>query len=159
MNTLPKRSRTMQRIVALVAVVIFGAQAQLLSAEAAEPTKMFRVGIVSGVVPRSAPHWVGFEEKLRDLGFFEGQNLAVDFLPLAGNIERIPAAMAELVRRKVDVIVAGGTEVTLRAAMQATDTIPVVMVAINFDPLSPGYVPSLARPSGNVTGVFLRPSS
>ena len=156
MNTLPKRSRTMQRIVALVAVVIFGAQAQLLSAGAAEPTKMFRVGIVAATVSRSAPHWVGFEQRLRDLGFIEGQNLVVDFLSLEGKFERLPAAMAELVKRKVDVIVAPGLEVTLKAAMQATDTIPVVMVAINFDPLLLGYVPSLARPGGNVTGVFLR---
>jgi putative ABC transport system substrate-binding protein len=92
------------------------------------------------------PHWVGFEQRLRDLGFVEGQNLAVDFRSVEGKIERLPAAMAELVRRKVDVIVAGGTEVTVRAAMQATDTIPIVMVAIDFDPLSHGYVPSLARP-------------
>jgi putative ABC transport system substrate-binding protein len=95
------------------------ALAPLLSAGAAESTKMSRVGIVSGSVPRSAPHWVGFEERLRDLGFVEGQNLAVDFLPLEG-IERLPAAMAELVKRKVDVIVAPGLEVTLKAAMQAT---------------------------------------
>jgi putative tryptophan/tyrosine transport system substrate-binding protein len=159
MNTLPKRSRTMQRIVALVAVVIFGAQAQLLSAGAAEPTKMFRVGIVAATVSRSAPHWVGFEQRLRDLGFVEGQNLAVDFLSLEGKLEGLPAAMAELVKRKVDVIVAPGLEVVLKAAMQATDTIPVVMVAINFDPLLLGYVPSLARPGGNVTGVSFATSS
>ena len=126
------------------------------SAGAAEPTKVFRVGIVSMAVSRSASHWVGFEQRLRDLGFVEGQNLAIDYLSLEGKLERLSAAMAELVRRKVDVIVAPGLEVILKAAKQATDTIPIVMVAINFDPLSLGYVPHHARPGGNVTGVFLR---
>ena len=103
------------------------------------------------VVPRAAPHWAAFEQRLRDFGFVEGQNLAFDFLFLEGKTERLSAAMAELVRRKVDVIVAGGTEIALTAALRATETIPIVMVAIEFDPLSLGYVRSLARPGGNVT--------
>jgi ABC-type uncharacterized transport system substrate-binding protein len=67
-------------------------------------------------------------------GFVEGQNLAFDFLFLEGKTERLSAAMAELVRRKVDVIVAGGTEIAVTAALRATDTTPIVMVAIEFDP-------------------------
>jgi putative tryptophan/tyrosine transport system substrate-binding protein len=139
-----------------IALLVGLAAPRWLSAGAVEPTKTFRIGTVSLVVPRAAPHWAGFEQRLRDLGFVEGQNLAFDFLFLEGKTERLSAAMAELVRRKVDVIVAGGTEIAVTAALRATDTIPIVMVAIEFDPLSLGYVRSLARPGGNVTGVFLR---
>jgi len=123
----------------------------------AEPTKMFRVGIAALANPRSAPFFVAFEERLRELGYIEGKTLAVDFLPTEGKIERLPAAMEELVRRKVDVIVAGGAEVTLKAAKQATATIPIVMIAVDFDPVALGYIRSLARPGGNITGVFLQP--
>jgi ABC-type uncharacterized transport system substrate-binding protein len=144
------------KIAAPVAVAILGFLATCFSAGATEPTKVFRVGIVSGVVPRSAPHWAAFEQRLRDLGYVEGQNLAIDFLSLGAKTERYSAAMQELVRRNVDVIVAPGVEIALKAAKQATDNIPVVMVAIDFDPLALGYFPSLARPGGNVTGVFLR---
>jgi len=96
---------------------------------------MFRIGIAALAVPRSAPHWVGFEQGLRDLGFVEGQNLALDFLLfLDGKTDRLKPAMTELMRRNVDVIVASG-EATVTAALEATNTIPIVMVAIDFDPL------------------------
>ena len=143
------------RIIGLAVLMILGSLTARPSA-GAEPTKMFRVGIVAFANPRSAPFFVAFEERLRELGYIEGKTLAVDFLPTEGKIERLPAVMAELVGRKVDVIVAGGPEVTLKAAQQATATIPIVMVAVDFDPLTLGYVPSLARPGGNITGVFLQ---
>src|SRR5882724_11663733 len=123
----------------------------------AEPTKMFHVGIVAFANPRSASFFVAFEERLRELGYIEGKTLAVDFLSTEGKIERLPVAMEELAGRKVDVIVARGAEVTLKAAKQATATIPIVMVAVDFDPVALGYVRSLARPRGNITGVSLQP--
>ncbi len=144
------------RIIGLAALMILGSLTARPSV-GAEPTKMFRVGIVAFANPRSAPFFVAFEERLRELGYIEGKTLAADFLPTEGKIERLPAAMAELVGRKVDVIVAGGPEVTLKAAKQATATIPIVMIAVDFDPLALGYIPSLARPGGNITGVFLQP--
>src|SRR5215470_6018756 len=147
----------MSRIAAFAIIAVLGVLTlPALSAGAAEPPKMFRIGIVSLAAPRTAPHWVAFEQRLRELGFVEGQNLAIDFLFLQGKAERLSAAMAELVRRKVDVILPPGTEIAVTAARQATDTIPLVVVMIEFDPLSLGYVPSLARPGGNLTGVFLR---
>lgn len=140
-----------------VIVLLVGiALAPLLSAGAAEPARIFHVGIVNLNLPRSVPFNVAFEQRLRELGYIEGQNLAIDFLGLDGHIERLPESMEELVRRKVDVILAAGQEVMLKAAKQATGTIPIVMIAINYDPVALGYVGSLARPGGNITGVFLR---
>jgi len=140
----------------VIAVLVGIALEPLLSAGAAEPARMFHVGIINLNLPRSVPFNVAFEQRLRERGYVEGQNLAIDFLGLDGHIERLPEAVEELVRRKVDVILAAGQEVTLKAAKQATGTIPIVMIAINYDPLALGYVGSLARPGGNITGVFLR---
>src|SRR5439155_11536186 len=131
-------ARMTLRIIGLAALMILGSLTARPSV-GAEPTKMFRVGIVAFANPRSAPFFVAFEERLRELGYIEGKTLAVDFLSTEGKIERLPAAMEELVRRKVDVIVAGGAEVTLKAAKQATDTIPIVMIAVDFDPVAHGY--------------------
>jgi putative tryptophan/tyrosine transport system substrate-binding protein len=143
-------------IIALAALMILASLTASPSA-AAEPTKMFRVGIAALANPRSAPFFVAFEERLQKLGYVEGNTLAVDFVSAEGKIERLPAAMAELVRRKVDVIVVGGSEVILKGAKAATPMIPIVMIAVDFDPLAHGYVASLARPRGNITGVFLQP--
>ena len=140
----------------MIALLVGIALAPRLSAGAAEPARMFHVGIINLNLPRSVPFNVAFEQRLRELGYVEGQNLAIDFLGLDGHIERLPEAMEELVRRKVDVILAAGQEVMLKAAKQATGTIPIVMIAINYDPVALGYVGSLARPGGNITGVFLR---
>jgi putative tryptophan/tyrosine transport system substrate-binding protein len=149
-------ARMMLRAITLVALVILTPVAGHPCA-GAEPTKMFRVGIVAFANPRSASFFVAFEGRLRELGYIEGKSLAVDFLSTEGKIERLPRAMEELVRRNVDVIVAGGPEVALKAAKQATATIPIVMIAVDFDPVALGYVPSLARPAGNITGVVLQP--
>jgi putative ABC transport system substrate-binding protein len=138
-----------------IALLVEFALAPLLSAEAAEPAKMFHVGMVNLILPRSAPFNAAFELRLRELGYVEGQNLAIDFLGLDGHVERLPEAMEELVRRKVDVILASGQEASLKAAKQATSTIPIVMIAVSYDPAALGYVASLGRPGGNITGVFL----
>jgi putative ABC transport system substrate-binding protein len=140
----------------VIALLVGIALAPLLSAGAAEPAKMFHVGMVNLNSPRSVPFSVAFEQRLRELGYVEGQNLAIDFLGLDKHVERLPEAMEELVRRKVDVILAAGQEASLKAAKQATSTIPIVMIAVSYDPVALGYVASLARPGGNITGVFLR---
>jgi putative ABC transport system substrate-binding protein len=93
---------------------------------------------------------------LRRLGYIQGQNLALEIRSAEGKLERLPALAAELVRAGVDVIIAGGTEASVRAARQATTKIPVVVVAIDYDPVAHGYGSSLSRPGGNVTGVFLQ---
>jgi putative ABC transport system substrate-binding protein len=126
-----------------------------LAARAQQP--ILRVGTVSVLISRSAPGlWLQIEKGLRELGYVDGQNLAIEFINMEGHNESYPEAMRELVRRKVDIIIAYGPEAALTAAMFAAGTLPIVMIAIDYDPLALGYVASLARPTGNVTGLFLQ---
>jgi putative ABC transport system substrate-binding protein len=109
--------------------------------------KLHRVGYLassSGVVE-------SFRQGLRELGWVEGQNIVIDYRFAEGRHDRLPDLAAELVRLKVDVIVAGPTQFAV-AAKNATGTIPIVMWAVG-DPVGPGLVVSLARPGGNVTGL------
>ena len=131
-----------------------GLLAAPLTAEAQQAGKVYRIGVVgSGVNPRSVSFFQAFEERLRELGWLDGKNLTIDFQLPKGS-RGISAIAADLVRQNVDVILAGGTEASLKAARRATSTIPIVMVALNYDPVEKGHVASLARPGGNVTGVF-----
>jgi putative ABC transport system substrate-binding protein len=111
-----------------------------------------RVGIVT-IQERKSPPYAAFDQRLRELGYVDGQNLAVEFLSPGTQIDGAREAMQELIRRKVDVILAT-TQVALKSAMTVTATLPIVMLAIDYDPLASGYVNSLARPGGNVTGLF-----
>ena len=116
--------------------------------------KPFRLGFVHPVSPKGEPpNYVAFIDQLRELGYVEDDTLFVEYINLEGHPERYDEAMRELVRRRVDLIYALGQEENLRAAMAATSTIPIVMLAISYDPIAKGYVSSLARPTGNVTGV------
>jgi putative ABC transport system substrate-binding protein len=99
--------------------------------------------------PRSP--FEGFRQGLRDLGYVEGQNIALEYRFAEGKVERLPALAAELVRLKVDIILAEGVD-AVRAAQHASGTIPIVFPAA-FDPVGQGLVASLARPGGNITGV------
>jgi putative ABC transport system substrate-binding protein len=100
---------------------------------------------------RSEAIWLA----LRDLGYVEGQNIAIDYRYAEGQNSRLPALAAELVRLKVDIIVAAGGDPGIQAATNATKTIPIVMVNSPNDPVEAGLVESLARPGGNVTGLTL----
>src|SRR5439155_5816187 len=90
-------------------------------------------------------------QSLRELGYIEGQNLAIEVRSADGRVERLPELAAELVGLRVDLIIAAGTAGT-RAAKSATATIPIVMVGAG-DPVKAGFVPSMARPRGNITGL------
>jgi putative tryptophan/tyrosine transport system substrate-binding protein len=126
------------------------------SARSQTPQKPLRIGMVHPVSPKGVPpNYVEFIDRLRELGYVEGDTLAVEYINLEGHLDRYDDAMRELVRRRVDLIYALGQEDNLRAAMAATTTIPIVMVAIGYDPLAKGYVSSLARPTGNVTGIYV----
>ena len=124
-------------------------------AQAQQP-KLFRIGTVSLSNARTSGQWVAFDQRLRELGYIEGRNFAHEFILLNGQLERYGEATQELLRRKVNVILAFGPEIALKAAIAATDTLPIVMVAIGYDPLARGYISSLARPGGRITGVFLQ---
>jgi putative ABC transport system substrate-binding protein len=92
-------------------------------------------------------------QALRELGYVEGQNLVIEWRFAKGNIEMFPSLAAEIVRLKVDCILAVGVQAT-RAAKQATPTIPIVMGGVAADPVQEGLIASFARPGGNVTGVY-----
>src|SRR5262245_65353908 len=115
-----------------------------LTAEA-QAAKVYRIGLLD-----YATFWDPLLQGLRDLGYVEGKNIAIESRPAQGKYDRLPYLAAELVRVKVDVIVTYGTPAT-RAAKEATTTVPIVMVATG-DPLRTGLVSSLARPGGNITG-------
>lgn len=120
---------------------------------AQQPTKVPRVGFVSGTgdANNPGPFAGAFQRGLRDLGYVEGKNILVEYRYIEGNRDRIPSIVAELVQLKVDVAVTS-EQSWIRAAKQATKTLPIVMV-INGDPVAAGLVESLARPGGNITGL------
>jgi putative ABC transport system substrate-binding protein len=110
------------------------------------------IGFLSGGSPGpAAPYMAAFQQGLSETGYVEGQNLAIEYRWAEGSYDRLPALAADLVSRKVDVIVATGGIPPLLAAKNATLTIPIVFSAIG-DPVAAGLVASLARPSGNITG-------
>ena len=124
------------------------------SVEAQQPQKTPRIGYLSS--GNSATESVRSEAirlALRELGYIEGQNIAIEYRYAEGKRDRYPGLAAELVRLKVDVIVAAGGSVVIRPAMNASKTIPIVMVGTGADPVEAGLIESLARPGGNVTGI------
>jgi putative ABC transport system substrate-binding protein len=121
-------------------------------AEAQQPNKVPRI-VFLAVQPRSflSVRFDAFRQGLRELGYVEGKNIVIEYLHSEGSQDRLPAVVAEAVRHETDVIVTGGSQAT-RAAKEGTSTIPIVMAQDN-DPLGAGFVASLARPGGNVTGL------
>jgi putative tryptophan/tyrosine transport system substrate-binding protein len=123
-----------------------------LSAEAQQPKKIPRIGML-GIVSASAAagRIEAFRQGLRELGYVEGKNIVIEYRSAEGKLESLPALAAELVRLKVDVIITRGSPPT-RSAKEATNTIPIVM-GWDYDPVGNGFVASLARPGGNITGL------
>jgi putative ABC transport system substrate-binding protein len=123
-----------------------------VSAQVQQTGKIHRIGFLSGGFPGPS-HWTTtLRTGLGALGYVEGKNIAIESRFAENKPDRLPALADELVRFKVEVIVAGGTN-DARAAENATKTIPIVMVGIGIDPVEAGLVESLARPGGNVTGI------
>src|SRR5207253_10737043 len=126
--------------------------AAAFTADAQQPKKVPRIGFLSGVFPSSiSARTEAFRQGLRELGYVEGKNIVIEWRSAEGKADRLPALAAELVRLKVDIIVTAGPPLT-RAAKEATTTIPIVM-AQDTDPVGNGFVASLARPGGNITGL------
>ena len=123
-------------------------------AEAQQPKKIPRVGFLTGIdQPTGHNRYQEFRSALRELGYIEGQNLAIEYRNSEGNLDRFPEFAAELVRLKVDIIVVAAGLPAIQAAKNATKTIPIVMAGRGIDPVMAGLVESLARPGGNITGV------
>ena len=133
------------KLISIIATVLVFAAV----AAAQQPTKIPRIGWLTGgsVTSRSEP----FRQGLRELGYVEGKNIVIEWRSAEGKRDRVSALAAELVRLKVDVIVTSGATDT-RAAKAATATIPIVMTN-DGDPVGLGFVASLARPGGNITGL------
>jgi putative tryptophan/tyrosine transport system substrate-binding protein len=131
----------------VVALTLCGARA-----EAQQPKKVPRIGFLGATYPSTnAARIEGFRQGLRELGYLEGKNIVIEYRWAEGKPERLPDLAAELVRLKAAIIVTAGPAAT-RPAKEATSTIPIVM-SFDNDPVGSGFVASLARPGGNITGL------
>jgi putative ABC transport system substrate-binding protein len=122
-------------------------------AQAQQPGKIPRIGYLSGTGDASdqGPYVEALRQGLRNLGYVEGKTIVIEYRGAEGKLDRIAILVAELVQLNVDVLILP-TFSAIRAAKQATKTIPIVMVS-GFDPVADGIVDSLARPGGNITGI------
>jgi putative ABC transport system substrate-binding protein len=136
-----------------ILTLALGILAAPLSEGAQQPAKVPRVGIVV-LAASPPPSFKAFQQGLRELGYVEGQNIAIEYRFAQGRADRLPALVAELVNMKVDLILTQSTQ-TAVAAKNANQTIPIVM-AVSSEPVAVGLVASLARPGGNVTGLALQ---
>jgi ABC-type uncharacterized transport system substrate-binding protein len=137
-------------LLALAALVLPNTQ----PAEAQQPKKVFRIGYLSSSDPTSEFTRVeAIRQALRERGYIEGQNIAIEYRYSEGKQDRQPELAAELVRLKADIIVVAGGDTVIRSAQNATKTIPIVLTGSGSDPVKAGFVESLARPGGNVTGL------
>ena len=135
----------------LVAVVLL---ALGVTAEAQQAKKIPRIGYLSSVDPATeSTRSEAIRQALRQLGYIDGQNIAIEYRYAEGKRDRLPELAGELVRLNIDIIVVAGGEPLILAAKNATKTIPIVMVGLGSDPVKAGFIDSLARPGGNVTGI------
>jgi putative tryptophan/tyrosine transport system substrate-binding protein len=136
----------------LVATLVLGFG---VAAEAQQPKKVTRIGYLSPFDPaRESTRADAIQLALRELGYIEGQNIATEYRYAQGKADRYPELAAELARLKVDIILTGGDPL-IRAAKNATKTIPIVMTGAGSDPVKAGLIDALDRPGGNVTGITL----
>ena len=139
------------RLIGLAVVLAFALSVAPLAAHAQPATKVPRVGLlITGSSPGQS-YLSAFRQGLHELGYVEGHSIATEYRWAEGKYERLPDLAAELVRLKVDVIVAVATP-AVQAAKQATKAIPIVMLSVG-DPVASGFVASVARPGGNITGL------
>ena len=148
-STLGRPSRRV--MLAAIATMGFATPIEL---RAQSPPLMLRVGAV-GLQPREAPIYTAFETRMAELGYIEVKNFAFEYVR-AASIEDYPAGYAQLAARQIDLILCAGSEPALRAARAVADARPIVLIAIDFDPVAKGYVASFARPGNNITGIAVR---
>jgi putative ABC transport system substrate-binding protein len=129
-----------------------------LAARAQQAGQIARIGFL-GTAPDNAQFaasYPAFLAELRKLGFTEGQNLIIEHRRVDEGASKAFASAAELIRSNVGVVVTFGPEIALKAAVAASQTVPIVMIAVNFDPIAGGYVSDIARPNRNITGLVYR---
>ncbi len=143
------------RTIGLISTLTLGLLAGPLPAEAQKAGEIHRIGYLSVRGPEREKRYLpAFQQGLRDLGYFEGKNIAIEYRWAAGKRERLPALVAELFRHNVELVVTGGGA-AIRAVQRASKTIPIVMAEATA-PVARGLVQSLARPGGNTTGLSRR---
>jgi putative tryptophan/tyrosine transport system substrate-binding protein len=125
-----------------------------LVAQAQQTVRVLRVGFVGGQ-PRDAAIYVAFRKRMAELGYRD-RYFTFEYIQTP-SIDAYDASFRELVARKPDIVMAAGNEPALRAARAAAGMLPIVFLAVDFDPVERGYVASLARPGGNITGIFVHP--
>jgi putative ABC transport system substrate-binding protein len=141
-----------RKILSVVLTILFLAAVD--TAQAQQPKKVPRIGYLSNADPATeSARSEAIRLALREFGYIDGQNIAIEYRYAEGKRDLAPGLPAELVRLKVDVIVVAGGYTWIRAAKNATKTIPIVMTGGGLDPVEAGLVESLARPGGNVTGI------
>ena len=139
-----------QKIVFSLLATVFLATTPL--AQAQQPTKIPRIGyLTAGFLSAISYRTEAFQQGLRELGYVEGKNIVIEYRSADGKFDRLPSLAAELVNLKVDIIVSAGASPT-RAAKEATNAIPIVLTN-ESDPVGTGFVASLARPGGHITGL------
>ena len=135
-------------------IALVGSAAAWPFAARAQQPAMTHVGIVT-IQPPTSPPYAAFSQRLRELGYIEGRNLSLDFVNPAQQPGGSAGAVQELIRRKTDIVLAV-YQPTMAAVVAAAPGIPVIMIAVDYDPLALGYIKSLARPGGNVTGLYFQ---
>jgi putative ABC transport system substrate-binding protein len=138
------------RLIGLAVVLVLGVLTAPLAADAQQPETKVRIGFLSSSSPdRERPRLTALQQGLRELGYWDGQNIWIEQRYAGGNFQRLPELAVELARVKVDILVVAGAPAT-GAAKNATSAIPIVMVGV-ADPVGIGFVTNLARPGGNIT--------
>ena len=141
-----------RKILFVVLTILFLAAVDF--AQAQQPKKVPRIGyLAGGNAATESTRAEGIRLTLRERGYVKGQNIAIEYRYTEGKADRYPELVAELVRLKVDLILVTGSDPLIRAAIHATKMIPIVLTGGGRDPVEAGYVESLARPGGNVTGI------
>jgi putative ABC transport system substrate-binding protein len=139
-------------MLAIVVTLVMGGDV----VEAQQPKKIPRIAFIStSDTGADSGRFEGMRQRLRELGYIEGQNIAIEYRIGTSKFDRYQEVVAELVRLKVDIIVVGGGTGYVRVVKNATKTIPIVMSGPGFDPVDAGLIDSLARPGGNITGITL----
>ncbi len=151
-STIQNRQSKIKMVGIVALVITFAMCGAVVSAQ--QPKKVLRIGYLAAADAASdSTRSEGIRLALRERGYIEGQNIAIEYRYTEGKPDRLPELAAELVRLKVDLIVVAGGILPIRAAKNATKTIPIVMTGGGDDPVEAGLVESLARPGGNVTGL------